>query len=851
MDYDVVIGRSESEKKDFGKRGLVFIGKQFVKMGQDVSMSNKVYLDVAKTHVLLVSGKRGSGKCLHEDSLITLGDGSVKPIKELENNKDFILSLDGKLKINKCEKSEFFKRNVEKLVKLKLRSGKEIKLTPEHPLLTIKGWKSVEDLSLKSRIAVPRSINCFGNSKLEDFKVKLLAYLIAEGHTKSGWVLFSNSDENLINEVKKCVKEFNENLKFEEHGKSGCYRIANKNNRYNFKKNPVKEWLKELNAYGYLAIEKEIPEIVFKLRKEKLALFLNRLFSCDGSIYYNKSRNGWEIDYSSSSKKLIEGVQHLLLRFGVLSKLRQKKINYKDQIRISYELVIGSENIKKYIEQIGFFSKKQELQEKCLDEIGCIIRNPNVDTIPKEIWDTYRPSNWAKIGRACGYAFPKAMGERIRYAPSRQTLLKIAEVDNHSSLKLIAESDIFWDEIVSMETLDGDFEVYDLSVPKFHNFVANDIIVHNSYTLSVLTEGVADLDDDIKENLSILIFDTMGIFWSMKYPNEKQRDLLDQWDLKPKGVDVKVFTPKGKFSYYKDKGIDTDFSFTLKTSVLDAFDWCNVFDIKITDPIGVLIESTLAELEDKEYDIKDIVESIKKNKNTDNPTKNATMNRFIAAKEWGLFSKEGSDISDLLKGGQTSILDISCYNETSIKALVVGLLSKLILEYRIDARKMEERSSIEEGQHYFEFKEEKREMPLVWMIVDEAHNFLPREGKTAATDSMIHLLREGRQPGISLVLATQQPGQIHKDVMTQSDIVISHRVTARFDIEALGSIMQTYLTTSLLEYFNNLPREKGSALVLDDNSERIFPLAVRPKFSWHGGDTPSAVKKSKKLNIEI
>jgi uncharacterized protein len=106
------------------------------------------------------------------------------------------------------------------------------------------------------------------------------------------------------------------------------------------------------------------------------------------------------------------------------------------------------------------------------------------------------------------------------------------------------------------------------------------------------------------------------------------------------------------------------------------------------------------------------------------------------------------------------------------------------------------------------------------------------------------LLREGRQPGISMVLATQQPGQIHRDVMTQSDIVIAHRVTAKPDLEALNYIMQSYLMGSIKSYMDDLPNLKGSAIILDDNSERIYPVRIRPRFTWHGGEDPSA------LNVE-
>ena len=129
-------------------------------------------------------------------------------------------------------------------------------------------------------------------------------------------------------------------------------------------------------------------------------------------------------------------------------------------------------------------------------------------------------------------------------------------------------------------------------------------------------------------------------------------------------------------------------------------------------------------------------------------------------------------------------------------------------------------------------------MPNVWILIDEAAEFLPKNGRTAATDSLIQVIREGRQPGISLILATQQPGEIHNDVITQSDIIISHRLTAKNDIEALNNMMQTYLVGDIQKYLNDLPDLKGSAVILDDNSERMYPIRVRPKFTWHGGEAP-------------
>jgi DNA segregation ATPase FtsK/SpoIIIE-like protein len=110
----------------------------------------------------------------------------------------------------------------------------------------------------------------------------------------------------------------------------------------------------------------------------------------------------------------------------------------------------------------------------------------------------------------------------------------------------------------------------------------------------------------------------------------------------------------------------------------------------------------------------------------------------------------------------------------------------------------------------------------------------------------VQLLREGRQPGISMVMATQQPGKIHTDAMTQSDIVISHRVTAESDVDALNQIMQSYVYEGIKAKMDHLPRLKGSAIILDDNSERIYPVRIRPRFTWHGGEAPTAVKVEKR-----
>ncbi|MBU2523318.1 MAG: ATP-binding protein, partial [Nanoarchaeota archaeon] len=236
----------------------------------------------------------------------------------------------------------------------------------------------------------------------------------------------------------------------------------------------------------------------------------------------------------------------------------------------------------------------------------------------------------------------------------------------------------------------------------------------------------------------------------------------------------------------------------------------------------------------------------------DKDTKAAATNLFEAAGTWGIFARKnekGTAIKELVEGGKTSIIDMSVYSSIgtfNVRALVIGLITKKLFQERMISRKIEEIQAVQHGMEYLHYKE-KREMPLVWMLIDELHEFLPEKGKTPATDALIQLLREGRQPGLSLVGATQQPAKVHTDVWTQSDIVLSHRVTAKPDIEALGTIMQSYLAESITGYMNNLPNLKGSAIILDDNSERIYPMRMRGRMTWHGGESPTSVKVKKRI----
>ncbi len=375
-----------------------------------------------------------------------------------------------------------------------------------------------------------------------------------------------------------------------------------------------------------------------------------------------------------------------------------------------------------------------------------------------------------------------------------------------------------------------------------------------SYTMGAIAEGLADLPQEVRQNLSIVLLDTMGIYWTMKYPNFQDAELAKRWGFEPKGLDVKIYTPTGFYYKYQEQGIPTDFPFSIRPIDVNPIDWCTAFNLDPNSIEGVLITKVCQELNAKNegYSIEKLIEVVSSDKESEKNARNVVVNEFRKAQGWKIFSKEGTPLKDIIAPGQITVLDVSPYATMSsgweIKALVVGLICRTLFNQRMLARKTEEFKTVDAAMHYFSKETEKKMTePLVWLAIDEAHELLPREGKTAATDALITILREGRQPGISLILASQQPGKIHTDVMTQSDTVIAHRLTAKMDTEALGLLMQSYMRQGLDTEINMLPRVKGAAVVFDDANERLFPIQMRPRFTWHGGSSPIAIKEKKEF----
>ncbi|MBI1926139.1 ATP-binding protein [Candidatus Poribacteria bacterium] len=125
-------------------------------------------------------------------------------------------------------------------------------------------------------------------------------------------------------------------------------------------------------------------------------------------------------------------------------------------------------------------------------------------------------------------------------------------------------------------------------------------------------------------------------------------------------------------------------------------------------------------------------------------------------------------------------------------------------------------------------------LPPVWLAIDEAHQFVPKGRSSLCKEMLIRWVKEGRQPGLSLIVATQQPAAIAPELLSQCDVIFAHKITAWEDIYALDRLSATYMDGDLKNYIRNLNR-RGEALLVDDETESMTTIRVRPRFSSHGG----------------
>jgi len=425
--------------------------------------------------MVVVAARPAVGKCLAFDSEILLEDGSIATIEEIYRRRDGrLLSLGDDWKFRIAKPSVFVDDGVKPVYRVTTRLGRTVECTAIHPFLTIQGWLPLAALRVGERVAVPRKVAVFGKQPMRDCEIKLLAYFIGDGSLTGNQAAFTTTDPRVVEDFESAVRDF---------GAVQCRQVRDRNRR---SKNPVVLWLVRHELWGKGAACRKIPAPVFVLPAEQLGLFLNRLFAADGWASVTERSKLAQVGYGTVSERLARQIHHLLLRFGILAGLRRRRVAYKGTERRAWQIEITDPtSIRAFSGAIGIFGKEAQLQ-RVLDIVNSRSRSPNRDTIPVGIWRTIASAkgreSWPSLARRAQLAGASNI-HAGRRGLSRSRLQTIARSLKSLTLEQLAESDVHWDEVISIEAT-GNKQVYDLTIPEAHNFVANDICVHNT-TLSL------------------------------------------------------------------------------------------------------------------------------------------------------------------------------------------------------------------------------------------------------------------------------------------------------------------------------------------------------------------------------
>jgi replicative DNA helicase len=435
-----------------------------------------------RSDLIIIAGRPSMGKCLVADSEIVLADGSVVTIADIYHRRQAeLLTLKSNWQFGFTQPSTYVDDGIKPAFRVTTKLGRCIESTLTHPYLTINGWRALSELRSGDKIAVPRQLAVFGKEHLRECEIKLLGYLLGDGCLTDNTPEFINTNPLLQQDFTNAVQEFAKlKIRLDTANGTRAPSLCVSADRRG-QPNHLTIWLRELGLWGKNSHTKFVPKIIFKLERSQLALFLNRLFATDGWACVLASGQS-QLGYASVSEKLARQIQHLLLRFGIVSRLKKRVVKYRSQLNQAWQLdITDAISITTFISEIGIFGKTTNL-EKVQDAISNRKSQTNCDLIPIGIWEQIKIAkgneSWGNLARRADIRGESNIHVGVR-APTRDRLLRLATALEDKELQNLAGSDIYWDEIVEIESV-GMKQVYDLTIPETHNFVANDICVHNT-----------------------------------------------------------------------------------------------------------------------------------------------------------------------------------------------------------------------------------------------------------------------------------------------------------------------------------------------------------------------------------
>ncbi|WP_435180279.1 ATP-binding protein [Halorussus sp. AFM4] len=295
------------------------------------------------------------------------------------------------------------------------------------------------------------------------------------------------------------------------------------------------------------------------------------------------------------------------------------------------------------------------------------------------------------------------------------------------------------------------------------------------------------------------------------------------------GVAPVVVDPMGVFSSLGCLGVRIVDDPRVAADALAPRAWCDLLGLAADDPAGALVwqaaaaRSTLAGM-------RSFVAAA--DTRADRATRRAADNHLALAESWGVFAPDAPTAADLLAsptGAGTSagtVLDLSGLDPGPANAVVRAVAAGLY-DHCVGGRPAR----------------------LPWLLVDEVHAFFAADDRPSSADSgtatrsrnvaapaLRRVLTRGRQPGLSLVAATQRPSALPPVAVSQADLLLAHRLTSRADLDALAAARPTYLGS----FEDRLPDAPGEVLLVDDATESVHAVSVRERQTPHGGGSPSA-----------
>src|SRR5574341_768199 len=499
-----------------------------------------------------LSDLRASG-CLTGDTFIYLPDsGQYVPIRELVGQTDFtVLSINTESwKLQRALVSKAFSTGIRPVFRLTTRLGRTIRATSNHKFLTINGWKRLDELGLGERIALPRRLDSNTQQTLSDAELGLLAHLIGDGCTlPTHAVQYTTEDYHLAQTVVTLAREvFQGAVEPRICPERSWYQVylAPSAHLTHGVRNPVGIWLEQFGLWGKRSYEKFIPGQVFRQPGSAIEVFLRHLWATDGCIQIAHTAHP-AIYYATSSRELAFGVQSLLLRLGVNARL--KRVSQGNKGRDQYHVTVtGHDDLSRFV-QIGAVGAHKLMNlEAAAQYLSNHSANTNRDIIPRDMWKSLAvPAMHAQgittrqmqseLGNAyCGTGLYKQNLSRVRAA-------RLAGVVASETLTRLSHSDVYSDQVVPIEA-NGLEDLYDLTVRGLHNFVADNIVVHNS----------------IEQDSDVVMFIYRDLYYNPDSPDGNKAEIhIAKHRNGPTGIIDLIFIPQlTQFQNAARRSIDLD-----------------------------------------------------------------------------------------------------------------------------------------------------------------------------------------------------------------------------------------------------------------------------------------------------